>query len=393
MNVSKRKDPELASLAARKKEALAHKQAIYADLQRVRRATGLAYQAMQDAWQARSSAKERMDDEYSSLQDKIEANQVIWDEYGRICSQNNTRIDALRADANCEHRDMITCFEHASDAYQYGDRAEAPIYSRQGYEHQARRNELNAEISALIQEIKAAKQAAKSKSFVIDKTALFLAREEFLQAKSRHASAREEFKRRKAEQERLQAEFNAAHAAHLRLKAEFQRRLDAVRAKEQREREKILEKAGVAPSERGNAKIVQKPDGTTQVYHGGLGRADGLGHGHTVLDAAGQKVYDRQAFAAHGAQNYIDSDGTRPSTRALAIGTDFYDGKPAKVVKRHDGKTNIFFSDSGNYGDAAGHGHIVVNQDDQVIYYRDPWQDKQQSQYLIDDSKEDHTKI
>ena len=150
--MSKRKDPELASLAARKKEALAHKQAIYADLQRVRRATGLAYQAMQDAWQARSSAKERMDDEYSSLQDKIEANQVIWDEYGRICSQNNTRIDALRADANCEHRDMITCFEHASDAYQYGDRAEAPIYSRQGYEHQARRNELNAEISALIQD-------------------------------------------------------------------------------------------------------------------------------------------------------------------------------------------------------------------------------------------------
>ena len=59
--------------------------------------------------------------------------------------------------------------------------------------------------------------------------------------------------------------------------------------------------------ERSNTKIVKKADGTTQVYHGGLGKGDGLGHGHTVLDQFGKKTYDRGVFAKHGHQNYTDS--------------------------------------------------------------------------------------
>ena len=391
MVVSRRRDPELDRLGTQKKDALARKQTIFADLQRAKQAITQAYEAMQSAWQERVTAKERMDREYAAMQREIEDNQATWDEYSRISQRNNERIDALRSEADREHQDMIDCFERASNAYKYGDKAEAPIYSREGYEHRQRRDDLNDEVVDLIRENKAAREVAKSKTSHIDKTAFHSARESFLQAKARHQSARDEFKHCKARRDRLQSEFEVAHAAHLKLKAEFQRRLEAVRSQSQRERDNVLEKAGIAPGERKDAKIVHKPDGTTQIYHGGLGRADGLGHGHVALDASGRKTYDRKAFAAHGGQNYVDS--AQRGAFLPAVGTDFYDGKPAKVVKRRDGRTDIFFTDSGNYGDSVGHGHVVVDQDDQIRYYRDQWQDKKQGQYLIDDTKEDHTKI
>ena len=134
-------------------------------------------------------------------------------------------------------------------------------------------------------------------------------------------------------------------------------------------------------------KIVKKADGTTQVYHGGIGKGDGYGHGHTALDQFGNKTYDRGAFEAHGSQNYTDSPKT------LALGTDMFDGKPAKIRHRKDGKTDVFFTNSGNFGDGAGHGHVVLDENGNAIYMRDQWQDKNQGQYLIDDSKKDHTKI
>ena len=164
-----------------------------------------------------------------------------------------------------------------------------------------------------------------------------------------------------------------------------------MKAANQRERDKVLDKAGVRWSERESAKIVKKADGTTQVYHGGLGSGDGYGHGHTALDQSGRKTYDRGAFDDHGKQNFTDS---RINTcKTLAVGTDMFDGKPAKVRHHKDGRTDIFFVSSGNYGDAPGHGHIVTDKDGNTVYYRDQWQDKKQGQYLIDSSKDDHTKI
>ena len=79
--------------------------------------------------------------------------------------------------------------------------------------------------------------------------------------------------------------------------------------------------------------------------------------------------------------------------KAIAIATDKFGEKPAKVRRRKDGKMDVFFSSSGNYGDSVGHGHVVIDVDGNVIYMRDEWQDKSQGQYLIDSSKEDHTRI
>ena len=204
------------------------------------------------------------------------------------------------------------------------------------------------------QEIKDARQNAEWKAPKTDSSAFHRAKDIFDNTKSRHESAEAEFKRLKAERDRYKAEFDSKQAEHVRLKEEFQRKLKELKTNNKREREKTLDKAGVNWSERQDAKIVKKADGTTQVYHGGLGNGDGLGHGHTVLDQSGNKTYDRGAFEKHGKQNYMDDKGVtfydrnaRPGHQVMGIsggiklrpnssfkgeGQDWYKGKKPGVI-------------------------------------------------------------
>lgn len=131
----------------------------------------------------------------------------------------------------------------------------------------------------------------------------------FQDAKARYESLRAEFDQLKTQRDYLHDQFELAKACHENAKENFQKRLAEVKAKKEREREQILNRAGVGYYERGDAKIVKKADGTTQVYHGGLGSGDGLGHGHTALDKSGKKTYDRGAFEEHGGQNFIEKEG------------------------------------------------------------------------------------
>ena len=42
----------------------------------------------------------------------------------------------------------------------------------------------------------------------------------------------------------------------------------------------------------------------TNIYFGGVGKPDGLGHGHYVMDPGGNVTYRRDPFDPHGAQNF-----------------------------------------------------------------------------------------
>lgn len=384
------KNHELDDLKRREQAAFQHKQAAWNAFAEARDRASAAHAAMESAWQARIAAREEMNREFEAIQQSSARYRGVWDEYGRIRDAHSAEIERLRSEADYEHQEMVECFERASDCYESGSKAEAPYWSQQGREHQERRNDLNEAISQLCQAIKAARNAAESRAPKTDASAFHGARTIFQQAKSDHEAAQAEFKRLKAERDRLKAEFDSAQAEHIRLKDEFQRKLEAVKAERRRARDQTLDRANIRSSERADAKIITKPDGTTQIYHGGLGKGDGIGHGHTVLDQSGHKTYDRDAFAAHGHQNFT-YDPANPC-KTLAVGTDLFDGKPAKVRPRKDGRTDIFFVDSGNYGDGIGHGHVVLDKDNNVVYMRDPWQDKTQGQYLIDDSKTHHTK-
>jgi len=308
----------------------------------------------------------------------------VWDEYGRIRDYNNSRIESLKWEADREHQEMQSCFDQASSEYEYGDKSTAPVYSQEGHEHKERRNDLNAEISELAREVKEARQNAEWRAPKTDSSAFHRAKDAFERAKSRHESAQSEFKRLKAKRDRLKSEFDSAHAEHLRLKEAFQHKLEEVKSNNRRERDRTLDKAGVRWSDRKDAKIVKKADGTTQVYHGGIGKGDGLSHGHTALDQFGNKTYDRDAFSEHGSQNYTDAQ----------YGT--FNGKPAKVLpdKRvgRNGWQNILYTDTGDFNPKKEHGHVLINDAGSVIYWRDEDQ-KHGGEWLVDERKDDHTKI
>ncbi len=297
---------ELDSLKAKEQEAFHRKQSAFQRYVEAKNRANTAHDAMQSAWEERCSTREEMNREYERMQYSSNNYREVWDEYGRIRDANNARIESLRYEADSEHQMMKDCFDHASDAYEYGNKSEAPIYAAEGHEHKNRRNELNEEVSRLIQEIRDAKANAEWRAPKTDSSAFRRAREAFNVAKARHESAQAEFKRLKTERDHYKAEFDSAQEEHTRLKEEFQRKLAEVKTNNQRERDKTLDKAGVRWSDRKDAKIVKKADGTTQVYHGGLGSGDGLGHGHTALDQFGNKTYDRKAFEKHGRQNFTD---------------------------------------------------------------------------------------
>lgn len=300
------RDYELDRLRSKEKAAFQRKQTAWASYADAKERASMAHEAMDAAWNERCRAREEMNQEYEAMQASSEHYREVWDEYGRIRDYNNARIESLRYEADAEHRAMVDCFEQASSEYEYGDKAVAPMYASEGHDHKDRRDALNCEISALCQEVKAARQTAEYQAPKTDSSAFRAAKAVFEQAKASHESAQAEFKRLKAIRDSCKEAFNTAQAEHARAKEAFQRRLEQVKSAKQRERDKTLDKAGIRFSDRKNAKIVKKSDGTTQIYSGGIGQGDGAGHGHVALDSAGRKTYDRKAFSEHGSQNYTD---------------------------------------------------------------------------------------
>lgn len=299
---------ELDSLKAKEQEAFRQKQAAYQRYEEAKKLTNSAYMNMQSAWNDRCSAREVMNSEYEAMQASNSNYREVWAEYSRIRDDNNARIQRLRSDSDCEHRMMQDCFERASFAYTSGDKAEASSLSAEGRSHKERRDSINAEVSSLSYEIRSAKMSAESRAPKTDGSAFRSAKSAFNEAKSCHESAQAEFNRLKAERDRLKAEFDTTQKRFLQYKEEFQKKLAEVKAKNQQERDRILDKAGITGAERADAKIVKKADGTIQVYHGGFGPGDGFGHGHTAIDQSGAITYDRDAFESHGAQNYTDHE-------------------------------------------------------------------------------------
>ena len=325
-----------------------------------------------------------MNREYNSMQQSKGSRDAIWADFNRVRQENSSRIDQIRQEADMEHEMMKNCFDSASAAYEYGNKADAPMYASEGHMHKDRRDDLNAEVGRLIQEINNAKANAKWQTSSSHGNSFQSAKSNFNNAKMLHESAEAEFKNAKAERDAYKAEFDSAQAEFERLKDECQRKLNEIKANNQKERERILDKAGVGYLNRQDAKIVKKADGTTQVYHGGLGSGDGLFHGHVALDQSGNKTYSRDAFEKHGSQNYTDrKTGERKSNGGwteLSTGTIIDEaGNGHNVMFRqglgkNEGQTLIrdyHGFESKNYFDKKGsHNHYGNN--DKSLYPNEP---------------------
>lgn len=183
----------------------------------------MMYEEMMEAWEKRCNAMRKMTREYKRLQDLNAQRNEAWNEFNRIRAYNTSRISSLRDEATMEHQDMLRCFGQAHFEYHRGSKALAKTFSEAGHEHESRRNELNAEVAKLIQEIKAAREKAKGMPKADPSMYKFL-KSTFEELKKDHELARAEFKKAQAERDRAKADFDSLQAKYLCIMEEIRRR-------------------------------------------------------------------------------------------------------------------------------------------------------------------------
>jgi len=296
----------LEQLRQTRQRAFERKQEAFANYQVLRDRANNLFAALQQANREYDDARARMNSEFSHLKSCRDHHDSVWQDYSQIRDRLLGRIEDLRDRADQAHAQMGDCFDRAHSEYEYSNKAEAAYWSAQGKSCRETRDELNAQVQQLREELKSAKADAEYKAPRPDSSAFYQAKERFSQVKSKQAQAHTSFKQAKADRDAARATFDQLQKEYEKAQKDFQERLNYLKAQHQQERKRTLDKAGVDYFERDSAKIVKKADGTTQVYHGGLGSGDGIGHGHTTLDAQDKVTYDRQAFAAHGRQNFKD---------------------------------------------------------------------------------------
>ena len=303
------RDMELDRLKSEQDHTFARQQEAYQNKKRLDDEKNRLYEIAQNAWQRRSSARDEMNREYERMQFERSHNDAVWDEYKRIRDNNNRRIDALTQQADDLYQRMVSCFERASDAYNYGDKSSAPGYAAEGRQYQALLKSANEEKSRLCNEVKSAKAYAESFSGKIDSTLFQNAKTKFETAKREHEIAESAFKEAKQRAESAKREFECAKQNHKSAKDAFQQRLKQVRSERKRRRDSdkdLMERANIPYYYRDRCKVKQEPDGTVNFYFGGIGDSDGYGHAHVSMDSSGNITYNRDVFDAHGAKNFSD---------------------------------------------------------------------------------------
>ena len=307
-----------------------------------------AYDAQQEAWARRSAARDVMNSAYESKQRAYEAQQDAWERYRTTKNSNGPRIDSLNAQQERAYQNMKSAFESASLAHGMHDGASARMYADQGHAYKAEAQDCVAERRRLVAEIRTAREnlEAIKPYFQTAKDEFAGARQAFLSAKAEHERAQEAFKRAKAE-------FDSCAKA-------FKARLDELKSANRKRREdkkSIAEKAGVPLEYRDDVWISKESDGNTNIYFGGLGKPDGPGHGHYVMDQHGTVTYRRDPSDPHGAQNFTDAPGGTLYDRRARTGT------PPLGVRNRDNDTK---DRSGTFYDRNRQVDLHVTQ-----YYED----------------------
>lgn len=260
-----------------------------------------AYEAQQSAWNRRSRTREVMNRAYDAKQSAYAEQDAAWQELDRVRSRNGPRIDSLNAQQEVAYQNMGRAFSNSRSAWDRGDRANAATYSAEGKNYKAESQRYVAERRQLVAEIRSAsaRHAATRPAFQRAKSEYDRAKRDFDAAKAQHESAQAAFQRAKAEFE------SAAQAYQTRLQ-----RVKAENRKHKDDKAAVAARAGVPYRYRDNVWISKQPDGTVNIYFGGVGEPNGPGHGHYVMDRSGEVTYKRDPFDPHGAHNFTDDRGS-----------------------------------------------------------------------------------
>ena len=241
-----------------------------------------------------------MNQAYEAKQTAYANQQAAWNAYMSVKRDDGPRIDSLNFQQERAYHNMVSAFESDSSAYYARDGASARMYADQGHAYKAESQACVTERRQLVAKIRTAREQFEA------------VRPAFQRAKSEYTQARQEFLSAKAEHERAQAEFNKAKAEFDDCAKAFKDRLDELKSahrKRRKEKKSIAEKAGVPLEYRDDVWISKESDGNINIYFGGVGKPDGPGHGHYVMDQHGTVTYRRKPFDPHGTQNFTDAPG------------------------------------------------------------------------------------
>ena len=267
-----------------------------------------AYQAQQRAWEKRSSARDAMNRAHEAKQRAYAEQDRTWQYYQSVRSANGPRIDSLNAQQDSAFQNMKRSYDAASSAYDRRDGASASSYAAEGRSYKEESQRCVAERRRLVEEIRSARTQHDA------------SKPAFQRAKDDFNSAKRAFDSAKAEHERAQTEFQRAKADFDSCAKAFRSRLEKVKAEGQKRREdkmSITAKAGVPHQYRDNVWVSTDSSGNTNIYFGGVGKPNGPGHGHYVMDRNGNVTYKRDPFDPHGAQNF-EKNRREGATRAMA---------------------------------------------------------------------------
>ncbi len=288
------KDAELDRLKAAQNLAFQRKQA--------------AYDVQQRAWEKRSNARDAMNRAYDAKQRAYAEQDRAWQCYQSVRNTNGPRIDSLNTQQEQAYQNMKSAFASASSAYDSRDGASASNYAAEGRRYKAEAQGYVTERRRLVEEIRSARAGHDA------------TKPSFQRAKDDFNACKRTFDAAKAEHERASAEFRRAKAEFDSCAKAFKSRLEKVKAEGNKRREdkkSIAAKAGVPLQYHDNLWVSTDSNGNTNIYFGGVGKPNGPGHGHYVMNRSGKVTYRRDPFDPHGAQNF-EENRREGATRAMA---------------------------------------------------------------------------
>lgn len=300
-----------------------------------------AYETMQAAWQHRSSARDEMNRAFEAKQRAHEVQEASWQNYQQVKRANGPRIDQLNRQQEAAYQNMRRAFDNASMAYDRRDGAAARSHADDGHAFKAEAQRCVEERRRLVAEIRAARDchAGPKVDFQRAKADFTAAKQRFDQAKAEHERVKDEFQRAKRE-------FDAARQA-------FKARLEKVRAERNRRREDkraIAERAGVPSQYLDDLWVSRDSNGSTNIYFGGVGKPNGPGHGHYVIDRNGRVTYRRNPNESHGSQNFTSSKREQRDGAASLYVRRARTGRSLRGVNEHGG----VFYDRRDYTEGEG---------------------------------------
>lgn len=332
-----------------------------------------AYQALQRAWDRRTAAREALNRAHEEKQRTYAAQDASWQDYQRVRSYNGPRIDQLNAQQETAFQNMKNAFDRASSAHDMRDGASARMYADEGHRYKQEAQDCVVERRRLVQEIRDARDHHEA------------AKPAFQRAKDNFSSVKRSFDQAKADHEHTQTEFKRAKADLDQAAKAFKARLEAVRAQSKRKKDdkrSIAERAGIPYQYRDNVWVSEQSDGSVNIYFGGVGKPNGPGHGHYVMDRYGNITYRRDPFNEHGGQNFTDAqrDYSDVIGAEAASGGEFgfrcrFRGFDAYVESNtnREGreKIDIYYGPSGPFG--PGHHHAVAYRENPYTFVYDEY--------------------